>query len=189
MYEAHKSYFSLQILKIFQTRKWKMIMFDIPMVPNHQLYGTLCSKVCMSQNPSWGESYCWSTLNIPQIQWPRKQPHPSMNYRALSWKMDGSLWPFQGRGPYCQWVLPPSLLLNQENFILFCIWLPILSHVILVQIKSEVSITHEHTLNCSSTCPYHCCSPHVGSEALVIWIASSSGASEFHFGSQNWGIL
>lgn len=62
-------------------------------------------------------------------------------------------------------------------------------HVSLIQIKSELSITHQHTVNCSSVCPYHCCSPHIGGKALVIWIATSSGASASHFGSQDRGVL
>lgn len=91
-------------------------MTEIQRVTNHQLYRTVCSEVCMSQHPSWDENYCWSILNVPQIQWPREHPYPSMNHRALSWKRDGPQGPFQGRGHCCQWVLLPSLLLKQEKF-------------------------------------------------------------------------
>lgn len=100
---------------MFQTRKWKRIMIEIQRVTDHQLYRTVCSEVCMSLLPSWGENYCRNILNIPQIQWPREQSHPSMNHRALSWKRDGPQWPFQGRGHYCHRVLLPFLLLKQEK--------------------------------------------------------------------------
>lgn len=87
-------------------------------------------------------------------------------------------------GPYCQWVLP---LLSFWSRKISSLFLHLASHSIPCQSGSnQIRITHQHTANCSPACPYHCCSPHVGGKALVMWIASSSGASASPFRSQDW---
>lgn len=82
----------------------------------------------------------------------------------------------------------PLTPLEERKFHPFCLWLPTLSHVRLVQSKSELSTTHQHSANCSSAGPSQCCLLPIGGKVLVIWTASPSEALVSHFGRQDWGL-
>lgn len=145
------------------------------------------TELCV-QKSAWA-SILPEVKTIAEIFWISYKYNYPENSHILQWTTD--LWAENGMALsglsraedhiVSESYSPPSSW-NRKISSFFCIWLPTLSYVNLIQIKSA------HP-NCSSTCLYHCCSPHVAGKALVVWIASSSGASAFHFGSQDLGIL